>query len=115
MEDSTLLRTQIVRALEETGVLTVIGFATRADVALQEIAAIRPDVLVVDLQLEQGTGWDVIEGSEGIAGRTMILTNHGSEQFRAVAKERGIREFYDKTSEFDLFLQEVRSRPLNVS
>jgi DNA-binding NarL/FixJ family response regulator len=49
-EDSVLLREGIVRLLREHG-MEVVGSTDRADALLQQVAALRPDVAIVDIRL----------------------------------------------------------------
>ncbi len=109
VEDSAALRRQFLLAIEKTGLPGVAGSASRADLAIREIEELRPDILVLDLQLEQGTGWDVIDQAGSACGHVIILTNHGAAPFRAAAEERGITDFFDKSIEFDLFLERLRA------
>jgi DNA-binding NarL/FixJ family response regulator len=104
VEDSRLLRRQIVAAIEETGLFSLAGTAARATEAIREIRFLRPDVLILDLQLEEGSGWDVFDAAGGHAQHVIVLTNHTAAPFRAAAAERKIEHFFDKTSQFDAFL-----------
>jgi two-component system, response regulator RegA len=106
VEDSPLLVTRIARALEETGTLQVVGTAARADVAIEDLSSLRPDLAVVDLQLEQGTGWDVVDAAYRAGIRVVVLSNYGAEVFRTEAEARGVA-FFDKSTEFEIFLSAV--------
>lgn len=109
VEDSPVLRQRITRAIEATGAFKVIGSSGRAAEAVDGIRALRPDIVVLDLQLEEGTGWDVLDGAGGVPRHVLILTNHGAEPFRQAARERGLHYFFDKTTEFDGFLSTLES------
>lgn len=49
-----------------------------------------------------------MDGTLGARTR-VILTNHDSEPFRAKAKRRGVTHFFDKSNEFDLFLDTLKA------
>ena len=42
--------------------LTVIGSAQDIDVAIQEISRVKPDILLLDIQLKEGLGFDILKG-----------------------------------------------------
>ena len=115
VEDSPVLRQRITRAIEGTGALEVVGSAGRAHQAVDEIQALQPDIVVLDLQLEDGTGWDVLAGAGHVPRHIVILTNHGAEPFRQAARERGCAYFFDKTTEFDGFLSTLQTLAPDVS
>ena len=103
MEDSTLLRNRIKIAIEDTGSI-VVGSSASARIAIGEIVDLRPDIAVIDLQLEQGSGWDVLDQVATHCSNIMVLTNFGSDLFRSEAERRGVTHFFDKTNEFEQFL-----------
>lgn len=107
VEDSSVLRLQIEQAVEDWCGLRFIGSSGDAGAAIQEILALKPDIIVVDLQLQPGSGWDVIDAVMGVPQQILILTNHASPPFRDAAKNRRIHHFFDKTSEFDIFLRKL--------
>jgi DNA-binding NarL/FixJ family response regulator len=106
VEDAPVLRARLVREFIRMPAVRLVGTSARADAAIQQILALRPRVVVLDLQLADGTGWDVLDGlgdqRKGIA--IVILSNHASEPFREAARARKVDYFFDKTSEFDSFL-----------
>lgn len=104
VEDSELLRSQIRRVLEETGKFEIAGSAGSPATALKEIQNLSPDLILLDLQLDGGWGLEILDTAGIDPSRFVILTNHGDEPFRTAAAARGITQFYDKSTEFDLFL-----------
>ena len=107
VEDSPKLRNLIQQAIENIGAFQVVGSAACAATAIREIEELVPDIAIVDLELKKGSGWDVLDGTSAVPTR-MILTNHNLSLFRAEAKRRGITHFFDKSLEFDLFLETLR-------
>lgn len=108
VEDSPVLRTQILQAIEESGRYRLAGSSARAQEAIAEIREQKPQVLVVDLQLEQGSGWDVVDACAGIPQHVIILSNYSAPPFRAAAESRRIPHFFDKTTEFEAFIQTLQ-------
>jgi DNA-binding NarL/FixJ family response regulator len=71
-----------------------------------------PDVVLTDIQLERGTGWDVLRAiaHKSAASRpvAMVLSNFVSEAYRSMARRLGADHFFDKSSEMALMLKTVR-------
>ena len=60
VDDHELIRQGLARAFERDGSMTVIGQAGSVAEALTAWKALRPDVVVTDLQLPDGTGLDIV-------------------------------------------------------
>ena len=102
VEDAPLLRERLTALIASVGASTV-GHADGATEAIDAILAAQPDVVVLDLSLRQGSGFDVLRAVRGAAPAITcyVLTNHPIESFRAVAERLGARGFFDKSTEFD--------------
>ena len=61
IEDHPLMRRSIVEALERESDLAVFGQAEDAQAAFAAIVALRPDIVLTDLQLKSSSGLDLIE------------------------------------------------------
>jgi two-component system response regulator EvgA len=103
VEDSALLRSRLETMLAAIpGALTV-GHAAGAQDAIQAILAQRPDVVVLDIHLEQGNGFDVLQALQQAALKTsvFVLTNYPNDAYRRKAEGLGARGFFDKSQELD--------------
>lgn len=103
VEDSPILRERLVEMLASWGKIEIVGHAeteAAADAALQ---AQDWDVLILDLQLLQGTGLGVLRnlGSHRRAGTLVIvLTNYAIPLYRERSMQLGADYFFDKAHEF---------------
>jgi len=81
-----------------------VGYSAAADEAIAAIPAARADVVVLDFQLERGSGFDVMRAlrESAPALRFYVLTNFAHEAYRRKAQELGARGFFDKSREVDL-------------
>ena len=72
------------------------------DHAIAEIANLKPDVVVLDIQLKIGSGIEVLtEIKKAQASPTVImLTNYPYPQFRAKCMNAGADYFFYKATEF---------------
>jgi len=104
VEDSPLLRTRLEAMLAAIPGAEFAGHADTADDAIRSIRERRPDVVVLDLSLKEGNGFDILRAvaASQPAIAFYVLTNHPLEGFRTTAKRLGARGFFDKSSEFTL-------------
>ena len=103
VEDAPLLRTRLEAMIASIPGGRAVGHADGAEDAIQGILAERPDVVVLDLHLRQGSGLDVLRriGEAGLRTAIYVLTNHPEESYRRLAAKLGARGFFDKSHEFD--------------
>jgi len=80
-----------------------VGHASRATEAIEGILAEHPDLVVLDLKLAEGSGFDVLRALREAAPEVDVymLTNFASEPYRRLAERLGARDFFDKTTEFE--------------
>ena len=112
VEDSA----QVVQRLEEmlaaiVGVRTV-GSAARADDAIRSIVSLRPDAVLCDVSLAQGTGFDVLRAlrEQAPAVEVYMLSNFATEPYRRLAARLGARDFFDKSTELGRMRDAVAER-----
>jgi len=102
VEDSPIM-VKLLEELFRTEAIRVVGHSAGARKAVLEIDALRPDVVIVDLALEQCTGFDVLRGTvpQQAGGRPaiIVLSNYASPPYREAAKRLGADYFLDKNSE----------------
>ncbi|HYC91562.1 MAG TPA: response regulator [Thermoanaerobaculia bacterium] len=103
------------------GLLTILfereGWAvtTAADgeVALEQIARVRPDVVVLDLMLPKRTGLEVIrqiaEQDDGTAEKVLVLTAISEAQLRRLPVDLHVRKLMRKPFDNAELLQSVKA------
>jgi DNA-binding NarL/FixJ family response regulator len=103
VEDSPMVRQRLEALLQEVPGTTIVGCAAAADDAVREILATRPDLVVLDVQLEEGSGFDVLRALHAQAPEldVVMLSNYSSYPYRQIAERFGARGFFDKTKEFE--------------
>jgi len=103
VEDSPLVLQRLQRMLEAIPATRIVGEATGAEEAIDGILLSEPDVVVLDLELANGSGFDVLSnlraGHPDIA--FYMLSNHATEPYRRRAERLGVTGFFDKTTEFE--------------
>ena len=112
VEDSEIMSTLLHELLEGDGA-SIVGHADSAQTAIADVARVKPDVVVVDIALRQGNGFDVLKGfaSDRVAQRPLlvVLTNYTLKTYRSAAKRFGADLFLDKSNQIPELLRVVRS------
>lgn len=102
VEDSAAVRARLVEQLHLIDGVTIVGQAASRKEAVAGILETQPDYVVLDFQLEGGTGVDVLRAARRQLPDTVfiVLTNHPQAQLRRICMEAGANEFFDKSTEF---------------
>jgi DNA-binding NarL/FixJ family response regulator len=104
VEDSPPVRARLAEMLGAIPGASVVGEAERADVAIRDILATRPDVVVLDLSLAGGTsGFEVLRAvcREAPEIDVYMLSNFVADPYRQLAERLGARDFFDKSSDLE--------------
>lgn len=101
VEDSPAVRARLVEWLGAIDGAHIVGEAGTPDEAVRGILRTQPHFVVLDFQLEGGTGADVLRAIRAQAPRAVfiVVTNHMQPQFRRVCMEAGANAFFDKSTE----------------
>jgi DNA-binding NarL/FixJ family response regulator len=112
VEDSPLVCERFEAMLAAIPGATTIGRAAGADEAIEKILAARPDAVVLDLKLAQGSGFDVLRAVHEEAPEidVYVLSNFADEPYRRRAERLGARGFFDKTIEFERMCDTLADR-----
>ena len=109
VEDSAVIRDNLVAALEEMVPLTVVGTADDEAGALQWLAdpAHACDIAIVDIFLRRGTGLNVLRALQrnGHATERVVLTNYATDEIRRHALALGASRVFDKSGEIDALVE----------
>ena len=90
VDDHEVVRRGIVTAIDTSPSLTVVGEASSVVEATRRLPAIRPDVLVVDLQLPDGTGIDVMRAARELDAEQAMLVLTSFDDDAAVRESRSV-------------------------
>lgn len=104
VEDSPIIRDLILEDLLSIPGVVVVGTAETEKEALEELNALECDLMIVDIQLRQGNGINLLRSLSASARQRncmkLVLSNHVSGTYRRLCEQYGVRFFFDKTSEF---------------
>ena len=102
-DDSVLIRERLQSLLAEITGVEVIGQADDGLVAVNSVRELRPDVVVLDINMPGKNGMDVLRELKKFepAPCVIILTSHPNPQYRERCLDRGADHFLDKSTDFD--------------
>jgi DNA-binding NarL/FixJ family response regulator len=109
VEDSPLLRERLQAMLAAIPGVQTVGHADAAGPAIDAILASGAEAVVLDIQLAEGSGFDVLRAVRSRAPQVAVfmLTNFASEGYRKAAERLGARGFFDKSHDIDRLREEI--------
>jgi DNA-binding NarL/FixJ family response regulator len=107
VENSNYLRERLTKLVERRKGVRVVGHAATQRDAVEQIRRIHPDVVLLDMRLDQGTGLDVLKQVKTLGKPPVIivLTNYAYPQYKQRFMENGAEYFFDKSADLDRMLQ----------
>jgi len=116
-EDSPEVLRRLRGYLDGAPGVEVVGDAATAGGAIAAILATRPDLVFVDLNLTQGSGFDVLRAlcHRLPAVDFYMLSNFAAEPYRQLAGRLGAKGYFDKTREFERVRDLVAQRAADLT
>lgn len=104
VEDSVDVRDWIIETVNGIQGVILAGFSAEENDALEKIDAESYDILILDIELRQGNGMNLLKtlskSNKSINHLKIIFSNNVSQVYRRAGEQYGVRFFFDKTSEF---------------
>src|ERR1700676_2383731 len=114
VEDSSLIRKRIIDNVTALGnKFKVVGYAEGEQEAVDAIALTKPDVVITDIRLKEGSGIDVVRNVRAQvrerAPKIFVLTNYAYPEYRRQCSLVGADGFFDKSAEYETFLNTLQA------
>jgi DNA-binding NarL/FixJ family response regulator len=95
----------------------VVGYAATANQAIDGISRTHPDVVLLDIRLDEGNGMDVLRQVKHLDRPPVVfvLTNYAYPQYRAKFLEGGADYFFDKSTELDAMVETLEAQNMQIS
>lgn len=108
VDDSVLIRDRVAAMLEASA-MSVVGRAATPQDAIDGILEASPDVVVLDVQLEGGSGLQVLRAVRQAAPDIafVVFSSNSGPAYRKRYIGEGAEAFLDKSTEFDRLVQSV--------
>ena len=109
VEDSPVIRENLIATLEELVPVRVVGFAEDEGTVLRWLrdGAELVDLVIVDLFLKRGSGLGVLRAARSLPQRPrmVVLSNYASPEMRRECLALGADRVFDKSNEIDALVQ----------
>jgi two-component system, OmpR family, response regulator len=109
VEDSLVIRNNLIATLEELGPIKVVGTAE------DEVSAVRwlgdpcnqCELAIVDIFLKQGTGLGVLSAisEAAIPRKVVVLSNYATPEMRQACLRLGANQVFDKSNDIEALLE----------
>jgi DNA-binding NarL/FixJ family response regulator len=117
VDDSALVRQRVRELLSAVKDVEVVGQAADAAEGLRLIPELRPDVVVLDIELPGTSGISILDELRRHEPSPIVimLTNYDHRQLRRVCIEAGADFFFHKSTEFEKVVEvlELMARRLS--
>jgi len=102
VEDSLAIRARLATTIREIEGAELVGEAGAVGAAIDGIRATHPGAVILDLQLEDGSGLEVLKTVHPSSPElhVAVLTNYATDQHRRACLDAGAEYFLDKSSDF---------------
>ena len=102
-DDSKLIRDRIAERVKQIDSVNVVAQTTNSVETIEEIKKHKPDVLILDIRMPEGSGINVLKyiKQNKIRIITIVVTNYPIMQYKNKCFELGADYFFGKATEFD--------------
>ncbi len=102
VEDSPAIRARLAATINGIEGAELVGEAGTVGAAIDGIRSTHPGAVILDLQLEDGSGLEVLRAvyPGAPALHVAVLTNYATDQHRRACMDAGAEFFLDKSSDF---------------
>jgi DNA-binding NarL/FixJ family response regulator len=103
VDDSPDVRERLRMMIESHEGMVVVAEADSPAMAFEQFTRERPDAIILDMRLKNGSGLDVIHAVRETAQpvRILVWTNYPHERYRTVTTIMGADYFFWKATEYD--------------
>lgn len=108
VEDSPVIRENLIAALEELAPVTVVGTAEDEPAAVKWLGDAEHDcaLVIIDIFLKRGSGLGVLRAASDLSRpmSLVVLSNYATSDMRRKCLELGASRVFDKSNEIDALI-----------
>ena len=110
VDDSAIVRKRVKGMLSEVSTVETVSEAKDRLEAISLLHKLKPDVMVVDIEMPGGNGIDLLVDvkKQRKPPLVIVLTNLSDPQYRKKCMDVGADFFFDKSIEFDKVAEVLR-------
>ncbi len=102
VEDSPITQRLLASEIEAAGA-ELSGSSADAQTAIGDLFALQPDLILIDIGLASGSGFDVLKALQDHslvpAAIKVVLSNYGDVEYKNLSVRLGADRFFDKSFE----------------
>ena len=108
VEDSPVLAERLREALDALENVEVVDAVTDEAAAVAAAKTKQIDVIVLDLQLKQGTGFGVVQRLGKDRPKIIVFTNYMLPEYQRLADSLGVEYFLNKSRDYERLPQLIQ-------
>lgn len=110
-DDSSLVRERLSAALSEIEGIEIVGQTREAQLAVDFVRRVSPEVVIMDIMLHSGNGIDALRTIKrgDPAPIVLVFTNYTYAEYREKCMDAGADFFFAKSSEFKAMFETLRA------
>ena len=108
VEDSRVLAERIREALGALDDVEVVGAVADETAAVEAVRGMQVDVIILDLQLKQGTGFGVMQRLGKSRPKVIVFTNYMLPEYQRLASALGVEYFLNKSLDYERLPQLIQ-------
>jgi len=101
VEDSRVLAERLREALDQLDGVEVVGAVAEETAAVEAATGQEIDVIILDLQLKQGTGFGVVRRLGDRRPTIVVFTNYSLPEYQRLARDLGTEHFLNKSLDYE--------------
>ena len=103
IDDSLIVVARLMTMLSDIQGIEIVGQAHNIGEGRALFFELKPDVVILDIQMPGGSGIDLLSHIKKDSPRTIVvmLTNFPYQQYKNKCHEAGADHFFDKSEEFE--------------
>ncbi len=111
IDDRKSIREFIVQLLSSVDGIEIVGEAENVATAIKQINTLKPELILLDIQMPDGNGFEVLEGTDFSNYKVIFVTSH--EEFAIKAFKYSALDYIVKPIEPELFYAAIEKAKNN--
>ena len=104
VDDSIMIWSRLCEMFSSIDGVDIVGYSGIAEDAIDKFNRLTPDVVILDIKLYGGSGFDVLQNIKRKKTDTTVVmfSNYLCPEYREKCRSLGADYFIDKSKEFDM-------------
>ena len=108
VEDSRVLAERLRESLDTLANVEIVGAVADESSAVAAVRTQHVDVIILDLQLKEGTGFGVVQRLGKTRPKVIVFTNYMLPEYQRLANTLGVEYFLNKSLDYERLPQLIQ-------